>query len=268
MLSAYRKIPAIVRARDFHLFDVKGRRYLDLWQNGGRALLGHRPENVYRDMKIQLQKGAVAEAPSVYEPRLLRLLQTLIPGSRAVVLCRSLERALMMAAEYSGRTFSETGIAEPFFPSSSPAVYHRPFSGCSYGGFPFVFPVLPFPGGFAPQPVIFMETAGPVPEGDLVSPMLLSGLLRSLHDLLKAGNQPGIWNDWQMPGWKRYSCYCFPDFPLERYEAVFDVFLSKGILLSPDPRSPTVLPLRFSEGEKKAVERLCAETARGGSHGV
>ena len=37
------EIPRIRRARGYRLYDHHGRRYLDLWQNGGRSLLGHRP---------------------------------------------------------------------------------------------------------------------------------------------------------------------------------------------------------------------------------
>ena len=35
-------IPPIRRARGYRLYDHRGRRYLDLWQNGGHSLLGHR----------------------------------------------------------------------------------------------------------------------------------------------------------------------------------------------------------------------------------
>jgi hypothetical protein len=293
MSLSLRKIPTVVRARDFHLFDLKGRRYLDLFRNGGRALLGHRPEKVYRDMKTQLQKGAVAEAPSVYEPRLLRLLGQLFPGNNTIVLYRSFDRALVAASKFSGMPVDEEDILEPFFAfpaKDCPAVYHRPLSGYGdkgghkgygdkgglrgglrgglVGGSSIIFPVLPFPGGFAPQPVVFPpESSGRrLLEGDLLSSALLAGLLRSIHDLLKVEEQPDIWKDWKLPGWKRFSCYVFPDFPLDRYEEVFDLFLSEGILLSPDPRRPSILPLRFSRGERDAVERLCGRMLKGGSY--
>ena len=53
-----RRIPPVRRARDYHIYDESGRRYLDFYQDGGRAVLGHRPPNVAKTLKNVLAIAA------------------------------------------------------------------------------------------------------------------------------------------------------------------------------------------------------------------
>ena len=266
--------PEIRRARDYHLFDRNGVRYLDMSLNGGRALLGHRPAGLYTVLKNQMQKGVLAEAPSVYDRRLEKALLRLAGDAWKVRLYRSMERAVLAAGLFLGNPLSEENIREPFsIPggasrdkgSSRSAAFLRPLSGADYSDFSVLFPVLPFPGGFAPQPVLFVNnpaSAGPEP-GDAVSPLLTAGLVRVTEELQKTPEFPDIWKDWMLPGWTRRGCYCFPSPAPADYGRIFDRFLASGVLISPDPDRPTILPRIFSPGEKKLVERLCEETAKG-----
>ena len=59
----YNMMPEIRRARDYRLYDIHGRRYLDLCLDGGRALLGHKPGRVVLMMKNALEKGLSASYP-------------------------------------------------------------------------------------------------------------------------------------------------------------------------------------------------------------
>gem|GEM_PF-134293 len=77
-------LPPIRRAREFYLYDHRGRRYLDLAQNGGRAILGHRPNRLSTRLKNVLSSGLLAELPSVYGPRLERAVARLIGGPCSV----------------------------------------------------------------------------------------------------------------------------------------------------------------------------------------
>ena len=78
--SRIARLGPIHRAREYRLYDRKGRRYLDLWQSGGRALLGHRPKRTLALVKGVLSQGSNAGLPSVYEDHLLDCLRRLIPG--------------------------------------------------------------------------------------------------------------------------------------------------------------------------------------------
>jgi len=73
------QMPLIRRARGYRLYDHRGRRYLDLWQNGGRSLLGHRPAGQTTLLKNLLSKGLAADLPSPYTGRLERALAALLP---------------------------------------------------------------------------------------------------------------------------------------------------------------------------------------------
>ncbi len=53
-------IPPIRRARGYRLYDHRGRRYLDLWQNGGHSLLGHRGLHLLSLLKNLMSRGLLA----------------------------------------------------------------------------------------------------------------------------------------------------------------------------------------------------------------
>ncbi|MDR2748215.1 MAG: hypothetical protein LBB77_12320, partial [Treponema sp.] len=73
-------LPVILRARDFRLYTQGGGRLVDLWQAGGRAILGHTPAGVFRDFKNYASRGLLAPFPHPQEQRLARALSRLLPG--------------------------------------------------------------------------------------------------------------------------------------------------------------------------------------------
>lgn len=267
-------VPEIHRARDSHLYDRKGRRFLDLWRNGGRALLGHRPDQIYRELKNVLQKGLVAEYPSFYALRLEKALRALIPGDWEMRVFQNQERA---------RAGIKERLEEPFFLYSNPhspqisALYYRPFIQVEYHRSPVVLPVLPFPGAFAPQPVLiqkgcraeaFSSEFLQISSRDPASPFLMAALTRTVWFLIKIQKESFSWEDWNLAGWKRIACYGIPIFKLEEYSRVFREFLSAGILIPPDPEDPLVLPMEWSRGEKEWVEKTAQRViGKGGSNG-
>ncbi|MDR3145398.1 MAG: hypothetical protein LBU21_03905, partial [Treponema sp.] len=66
-----RLLPRIRRARDFRLYTEDGKRLVDLWQDGGRALLGHTPPALFREIKNTAARGLAAPLPGFHEARLL-----------------------------------------------------------------------------------------------------------------------------------------------------------------------------------------------------
>ncbi|MDR1315285.1 MAG: hypothetical protein LBK13_00305 [Spirochaetales bacterium] len=143
-------------------------------------------------------------------------------------------------------------------------VYFRPGTDIDYSHFPLLFPVLPFPGNFAPQPLLLREDLR-APGGEAVSPLLLSGLTRLAEELQRGQEFPDIWSEWRLSGWRRFGCYCFP---VPRagldYARARSRFLEEGIVLSPEARRPSILPRLYSPGERRLVERL-SETIFGSS---
>jgi hypothetical protein len=260
---SYKSLPPIRRARDYHLYAQNGKRYLDMYLAGGRALLGHKPPGLCKVLKNEMQKGLLAELPGRHEQRLEKALLRLAGKDFRLRLYASFDRALAAAACLPGRRLEEKDIAEPFFdpPAESP-VYLRPGAGADYSRYRLLFPLLPFPGNFAPQPLLFRPPPWP-PEGDEVSPILLAGLTHII-ELQSRAESPDIWKEWKLPGWRRFGCYCFRENGAQKnYRALFDHFLAQGVLISPGPGRPTLLPRLFSRGEQRLVERLSCEAAFG-----
>jgi hypothetical protein len=270
----YASLPGIRRARDYHLYTYNGKRYLDLYLGGGSALLGHKPHGLYKILKNEMQKGLLAGLPTAYtrrfEKALLRLAAGADAGNFRVKVYSSLDRALAAAERLLGRPFQANDIQEPFFPAQTSAAlaYLRPcVNSIDYSRFAALLPVLPFPGGFAPQPLLLRDNPAPrsytAETSDAVSPLLLAGLTRLTEELQTESKYPDIWKGWQLPGWVRFGCYCFP-WPIpDDYARRVSRFLEEGVIISPDPGRPTLLPRLFSTGEQRLVERLAFETALG-----
>jgi hypothetical protein len=153
-------------------------------------------------------------------------------------------------------TTPEVSDATDISGTTDAPVYFRPCTDIDYSRFPLLFPVLPFPGNFAPQPLLLREDLR-APGGEAVSPLLLSGLTRLAEELQSEPEFPDIWNEWRLPGWRRFGCYCFP---VPRagldYARAYSRFLEEGIVLSPEARQPSILPRLYSPGERRLVERL------------
>jgi hypothetical protein len=200
-------LPEIRRARDYHLYGAHGRRYLDLYQNGGRAILSHRPKGLAKRLKGVVDQGLWGDYPSVHIRRLETVLRTLFPAYPEVRLYATAERAVAAAggavadpalAARGGSEGDGRGGGEAEAPRGAPhgpgAAWWRPFlpadTGAGDGGVgsshheaaapDLLLPVLPFPASFAPQPVCAVRS-GLLPDSDAVSPVLLAGLVQAAH---------------------------------------------------------------------------------------
>ena len=65
--APWRHLPedfCVRRAREYHLYDQNGIRYVDFWQHNGSVLLGHRVSGVNRAVKDQLDRGPLVPSPN------------------------------------------------------------------------------------------------------------------------------------------------------------------------------------------------------------
>jgi hypothetical protein len=96
------------------------------------------------------------------------------------------------------------------------------------------------------------------PEGDILSPVLLAGTLRAMHDL-KRYQYPAWYTDTLLtrPGyWQQQGLYVWPVFQPFLYNEVFKKFLQEGILLSPEYGIPSIIPAEASPGELHKLQEL------------
>jgi hypothetical protein len=251
-----KRVPLVRRAREYHLYSISGRRYLDLWQNGGRSLLGHRPGRLTTVLKNTISKGLIADLPSVYMERLYRLLQTMFPEYGDFRVAGSPAEALELASRYLDRSIAASDVIDPLIePAAAGQALvsrWRPLLRFETHA-QVLLPVLPFGMAEAPAVVCFRLSPGPdFPPQRPASGVLLAGLLRSLHDL-RSYAAPGWYRPdllAECPGWRQEGIYLVPDFEADRYQQVFQGFLDEGVLLSPEEPYISILPGgEISKGE-------------------
>ena len=239
------QLPVAKRALGFRIYGTDGRRYLDLWQDGGFALLGHRPGRLTVELKNVISKGLIAPLPSVYTRRLKRQLQKLYPSHRNIGFLSGL----------TGNLTVKTRISDPALGQSGSIAFARPFLDTPDSDS--LIPIIPFRWGDGPV-VICSRERNPVQTSTCLSPILAAGMIWSLHELNRF-TAP----DWFQDGfidkespWKQRGPYIAPRFDEEEYPEVFRAFLEEDVVLSPRYSVPSILPGSASTGEITKVHRL------------
>ncbi|MDR2343981.1 MAG: hypothetical protein LBD86_05570 [Spirochaetaceae bacterium] len=251
MMDLLQMLPDITRLRGFRLYGG-GRRFVDLWQCGGAAILGHKPVKLVHDVKNAAERGLFAPFPNAAGRRFTNALARLFPG-----------KAFKVYADWSA------------VPAYRELPVWRPFCAAETGG---AFrPILPFP--LAPAVIACgKDRESDYPSGGFLSPFILAAATRAVYDLLawperglmrfsrikEAFNRPETQENWQPDG-----IYIRPvwadagkDWPL-----VFRRFMDGGFLLPPNPEDPLILPGEMSPGEETALAKLFRLTTdEGGNH--
>jgi hypothetical protein len=287
-------LPVVLRARDFRLYTQDGGRLVDLWQSGGRSILGHTPAGVSRELKNYTSRGLFSPLPHPQERRLVKALSRLIPGrafrlyADRFSLTKALERAgfpppapsppaSSLPASFPAASFPDPAFSPP--PPAVPALW-RPFLEPEtpvrdQDQAPILIPILPWPLSpwvLALKPALEDRFAPSQP----ISPVLLAAATRAVYDLVAAGplggrpvyprinhalygNTPGPANPWRRRG--PYLVHASftgtqPSPPRQFWETLFRNFLREGFLIPPDPAEPLILPGILSPGEEARLAAL------------
>ncbi len=257
------QFPRIKRARDYYLYDDRGTRYLDCYQNGGLALLGHRPQKVLHEMKNVLSRGLLADYPSIYDYRLLKSLETLFPDYPEIRWYDSYEKTLTRLHELDILTMGE-GLEEeqpilvdPAFLEEGDTVRtkiarYRPFLESATQNVSTIVPILPFPARLGITVVCSRErNASALPPSDQISPMFSAALTRTVYDLLsyRESVEKTVWCRFETEFWKRNGPYLVPHCGAGRYPVLFQQMMENKMLISPSPDVPSIVPAAFTEGD-------------------
>ncbi|MCL2209395.1 MAG: hypothetical protein FWC19_04725 [Treponema sp.] len=248
--SVMEKFPVILRARGYRLYAQNGQRLIDLWLNGGAAILGHTPPDFLREIKNTASRGLYAPYPHFSKDRYLKALSKLFPQ-------RSFR--LYAAPPPELTALFNTGavkIWRPFINHADPfAVSEEPI----------LIPALPgiqlwrdgLPLGLCAAALKSEEYTAQLPQSDILPPVLLAAAVRGLYDLIASPqrgkpNLPRTLKAFRSQSfWKREGIYLTlkKEASLGEWEALFHRFLEAGFLLPPDPSFPLILPGELSDGE-------------------
>jgi hypothetical protein len=255
-----RQVPQILRARGFRLYTNDGRRLVDLWLNGGAAILGHTPPNILRELKNAASRGLLSPFPHFTEGRYLKALSKLFPGYSFRLYAGA--DSVKLDSEKSSRRDAEgeEGLGlrlwRPFVDPQEPFAVGE--------GLDLFVPVLPF----GPC-VIAAKTESLLaqfPPSDILSPVVLAVAARGVYDLLAAQERarpvlPKVFKALENSSWERRGIYLNLKKKLtsEEWAALFNKFLEAGFLLPPDPAQPVILPGELSAGEDAKLAAALAQ---------
>ncbi|MDR3312506.1 MAG: hypothetical protein LBS64_05190 [Spirochaetaceae bacterium] len=227
------------RARDCYLYTQRGKRLTDLFQDGGRAILGWNAGAGGTAFKNVFNRGVHGIFDSEETHRLAKATAQLLPGFPFSALVPADDASL------------PTG-----------AVQWRPWLGTEGGGTAAaVWFWPPFP--LAGNRVILASKAPleePIRTASIVQPCILAGISRAIYDLIAEIPRRGE------EGWKQYdralgSCwtrcgpYLFPRMAQGEYGDFAARCLEAGLVISPHYGIPSIVPWGANKGDFK--EYIC-----------
>ena len=256
-----KQIPAVLRARGFRLYTEGGsimqrsfpRRLIDLWLNGGAAVLGHTPPNMLCELKNTASRGLYAPLPHFTEARYIKALSKLFPNRCFRLYAAPPPELITLLKNRAAKLW-------------------RPFSDSEENG-SLLIPVLPgvqtwrdnLPLGLCVVAAKSEDELAKLPPGDILSPVLLAAAARGVHDILgspqranpvlprtfKALPEASLQVQTTAQLWQRQGIYLTQkEKPSpEKWEKLFNKFLEAGFLLPPIPSHPLILPGELSDGE-------------------
>ncbi|MFW6211451.1 MAG: hypothetical protein ACOC8L_01010 [Spirochaetota bacterium] len=291
------RLPHIKRARGFRLYAPKERRILDLYQDGGRAMLGHRPGKLVHDVKNVLERGVLSPFPSPEPDRVRKIVASLLEQTMPrdvwakpftyehVLLYPTVESALdaVRATGTSPRVWDPVAVSPTAGRGGAgvtvagghraggeatrevwlwrPELPEAVWAGHGVQRARAVIVLLPLPSAFSVIPLL-LQAAATRPAPPLPEPSLRAAtLVAHMTVRLEARPEPAV------PGFRSTGPYLtmadVDHIDEATYEQRFLRFLEHDILISPDSSYPSIYPREMSEGEQKKLERVSLEIIGG-----
>ena len=262
------------RARGYYLYTEKNARLLDLWLDGGKAILGRRTGQANLVCKQFLDKGLIGFLPTKADVQLRRALDALLPNYPVIRWYETQDKAERIAA--SVMPAGQNGAVQPL-PVWRPFLDPAPASQEPIvDSIMLVTPAYPVPCSIIAADSRFEER---LPPSDVLFPPLAYSLARAFFDLKrkmqelqlkeinienghhskaagrsarvshtivkkrqavlnrKAEAERLIPSVWTQKGW-----YLFPHIPEAEYSAFFLQALDAHVLISPEYGTPSILP--------------------------
>ena len=264
------------RARGYYLYTEKNVRLLDLWLDGGKAILGRRAGQANLVCKQFLDKGLTGFLPTKADAQLQRALDALLPDYPVIRWYETQNKAERIAGSVlqagQNGTVQPLPVWRPFLDLDPASDSQEPIAD----GIMLVTPAYPVPCGIIAAGSRFKEF---LPPSDMLFPPFAYSLARAFFDLKrklaelqiteiniedghdseaagrcarvshtivkkrqaalnrKAEAERLIPDVWTQKGW-----YLFPHIPEAEYPAFFLQALDAHVLISPEYDIPSILP--------------------------
>ena len=260
-------LPTVLRARAYRLY-TKNQRLVDLWLNGGAAVMGHNPPNLLRELKNTASRGLYAPFPHFTEGRFLKALSKLLPDYNFRIYSAPPQELITLFEKGTAKLWRPFKNPEaPFAADDNAPLLILVIQGISLwrGGLPMCLCVTAQSKRYAQK-----ETAQ-LPENETLSPVLLATAARGVYDLLTTPERakPLLQridkictqqNANKVCRWQREGIYLTlkEEIKKEEWETLFKQFLEAGFLIPPAPSQPLILPGEMSAGEEIKLAELLA----------
>lgn len=237
----------VKRARGCFLYTAKGVRLADLYQEGGRAILGWGGGSAFTMFKNILNRGITGSFETGFSCRTDKAVEKLFNSERRVFYYDSYEKALKASLLVSK---DGTAAYRPWNPAGVA------WSECDSI---ILAPPLPYARSLfivAAKKSLVSEDSIPVellPEQTFIEAPMHASIARSIYDLV-AAVQNRQEKDWFIYDpvvtkyWERKGPYLFPKIPENQYEKFVLHCLEKGLVISPEYNEPSIVPFGADAG--------------------
>lgn len=248
----------VKRARSCFLYTAKGKRLTDLFQEGGRAILGWGGSSAFTVLKDVLGRGITGSFDTDFTPRAVSSLGESSPKSqlsRAVSELLASERAVYI---FSSKAAALKAALE-LFPSST-SVY-RPWASESPDwrkvDAVILEPPLPWASSLW---LLALKEDFPGVSSERISAPLCAAITRSVYNLIKALQEREekhwfIYDTVLTKYFTRRGPYLYPTVAEERYADFVIHCLDQGIVISPIYSVPSIVPFGADKGVFRALEK-------------
>lgn len=239
----------VKRARGCFLYTAKGVRLTDMYQEGGRAILGWGGGSAFTMLKNVLNRGVTGSFKTDFEYRVKKACSELFNSEREVFFFYSKEEALKCALSFSAKN---TSVYMPWSPNET--------NWAEIDAIVFA-PALPWCESIyiAAVKKECISDDLPVPVSRRLPAPLLTAVTRSVYDLiveiqLRQEKDWFIYDSVLTTYWERKGPYLFPKVPEEMYDDFIIHCLDLNIVISPEYNVPSIVPFGADKGNFTALK--------------
>lgn len=242
-----KRFGTIKRARNCHLYTAKGIRLTDMYQEGGRAILGWGKGTALTVFKNVLERKIIGSFDTDFSPK--------ANGEKS-----QLSKAVseLLASERKVFVFNSKADGEKAAESLGSYKYYRPWNqeNIDWREIPVVLIEPPFPFG----DTVFILAVSEDSDSEKLSfntyripAPLCAAITRSIYDLIKELQNREeknwfIYDTVLSKYWTRKGPYLFPKVPEEKYKDFILHCLDCNIVISPDYSTPSIIPFGADKG--------------------